>query len=137
TEALRETVGGTRTSHGGYLAAAERLGLELEPLMLTWATPGGLVRQSAYKRMKAELLERLQAALPADGILLDLHGAMVTEAHEDAEGDLIAAVREGVGRPTPVIVTLDLHANVTARMADGADAIVGFDEYPHNDMFEH
>jgi len=135
-EALAGRLRGTRTVHGGYLAGAERHGLALTPLLLTWATPGGPVSQEAYLRMKELLLARLQAEPPADGVLLDLHGAMVTETEEDAEGDLIAAVRQAVGPRTPIVVTLDLHANVTARMTASADAIIGFDEYPHVDMFE-
>jgi microcystin degradation protein MlrC len=125
----------TRTIHGGYIDGAERHGLTLEPLVWTFATPGGNVPQSAYEFLKGLLLERLKAAVPCDGVLLDLHGAMVTEEVEDAEGDLIAAVREIVGT-TPIVMTLDLHANVTAQMAQHADAIIGFDEYPHTDMYE-
>jgi microcystin degradation protein MlrC len=127
---------GTRTIHGGYIDAAERHGLMLEPLLWTFATPGGSVQQSAYEFLKGLLLERLESAGTCDGILLDLHGAMVTEEIEDAEGDLLAAVRQLVGRDMPLVVTLDLHANVTAEMARHADVIIGFDEYPHTDMFE-
>jgi len=68
--------------------------------------------------------------------LLDLHGAMVTVSHEDAEGVFIDAVREAVGPDVPVVVTLDLHANITSRMAQAATCIIGFDTYPHVDMFE-
>ncbi|MCS6859611.1 MAG: M81 family metallopeptidase [Abditibacteriales bacterium] len=127
---------GTRTVHGGYIAGAEKHGFNLEPLMHTFATPGGTVPQNAYDSLKGLLLERLKAAGQCDGILLDLHGAMVTEAIEDAEGDLLAAVRAIVGSDVPLIVTLDFHANVTAQMAQHADVIIGFDEYPHTDMFE-
>jgi microcystin degradation protein MlrC len=131
-----EAFRGTRTIHGGYIDGAARHGLTLEPLIWTFATPAAAVRQSAYDHLKGLLLERLKAALPCDGVLLDLHGAMVTEEIEDAEGDLITAVRAIVGREMPVIVTLDLHANVTEQMAGDADAIIGFDEYPHTDMYE-
>jgi microcystin degradation protein MlrC len=126
---------GTRTILGGYLDGAARAGLELVPLLAAWATPGGVVEQPAYEQLKALLLERLAAAGEYDGVLLDLHGAMVTEALDDAEGDLIAAVRAAAGQ-RPVIATLDLHANVTERMARHADAIIGFDEYPHVDMYD-
>jgi microcystin degradation protein MlrC len=126
---------GTRTIHGGYIDRAARHGLTLEPLIWTFATPGGNVPQHDYAFLKGLLLERLQAATPCDGVLLDLHGAMVTDEVEDAEGDIIAAVRKIVGT-TPIVMTLDLHANVTAQMAEHADAIIGFDEYPHTDMYE-
>lgn len=127
---------GTRTIHGGYIDGAATHGLTLEPLIWTFATPGGTVQQGEYDFLKGLLLDRLRAAGRCDGILLDLHGAMVTEVIEDAEGDLIAAVREGVGKEMPIVVTLDLHANVTAQMAEGADVIIGFDEYPHADSYE-
>lgn len=126
---------GTRTIHGGYIDSAARHGLTLEPLIWTFATPGGNVPQRDYLFLKDLLLERLKAAVPCDGVLLDLHGAMVTDEVEDAEGDMIAAVRAIVGE-TPIVMTLDLHANVTAQMAEHADAIIGFDEYPHSDMYE-
>jgi microcystin degradation protein MlrC len=127
---------GTATIHGGYLEGAAARGITLEPLYHAQATPGGLVEQSAYDTMKAELLARLGRALPADGVLLDLHGAMVTEAHEDAEGDLAEAVRRLTGPDVPVVMTLDLHANVSARMARHVSALIGFDTYPHCDMRE-
>ena len=104
------------------------------PLYHAQATPGGVVEQAAYETMKADLLARLKQALPADGVLLDLHGAMVTEAHEDAEGDLAQAVRAVVGPNVPIVMTLDLHANVTRQMAENVSAIIGFDTYPHCDM---
>lgn len=127
---------GTGTIHGGYLAAAAEQGVTLEPLFHAEATPGGIVEQSAHETMKTELLSRLRQALPADGVLLDLHGAMVTAAHEDAEGDLAESVRALVGPSIPVAMTLDLHANITPRMAENVNILIGFDTYPHCDMHE-
>ena len=115
---------------------AREAGLELIPLLNAYATPGGMVQASAYATMKRVLLDRLREASGCDGVLLDLHGAMVTETLEDAEGDLIASVREAVGPTVPIIATLDLHANVTPLMARHATALIGFDEYPHSDMYE-
>ena len=126
---------GTSTITGGFLARAAELGMEIVPLLWTFATPSGTVKQAAYERLKADFLARLGEAGSLDGVLLDLHGAMVTEAHEDAEGDLLRAVREQVG-DLPVVVTLDLHANITMAMAEYADVIVGFDTYPHVDCYE-
>lgn len=135
-EAILHHFRGTRTIHGGYIAGAEKHGWTLQPLIHTFATPSGTVQQSAYDYLKGLLLGRLKAAGRCDGISLDLHGAMVTESIEDAEGDLVAAVREVVGDEIPIVMTLDLHANVTAQMAQHADVIIGFDECPHTDMFE-
>jgi len=126
----------TGTIHGGYIDAAESEGIELIPLLCTRAQPAGLVERSAFDHLLGLFLERLKQTLPIDGVLLDLHGAMVVEGDEDGEGAFIAAVRELVGTEMPVFVTLDLHANITPRMAELADVIIGYDTYPHVDMRE-
>ena len=126
---------GTRTITGGFLDVAEQLNLQPVPLLWTFATPSGMVADTAYQTLKSEFLALLQNAGELDGILLDLHGAMVTDELEDVEGDLIQAVREVVGE-TWIVTTLDLHANITAKMADFSDVIIGFDTYPHIDCYE-
>ncbi len=125
----------TSTITGGVIDSAEKLDMQLVPLLWTFATPSGTVEQTAYEILKAEFLDRLKRTGQIDGVLLDLHGAMVTEAIEDAEGDFIRTVREVVG-PLPIVVTLDFHANITAEMAESADIIIGFDTYPHVDCYE-
>ncbi len=126
---------GTRTITGGFLEVAEQLNLQPVPLLWAFATPSGMVKHAAYETLKAEFLTLLQNAGELDGILLDLHGAMVTDELEDAEGNLIQAVREIVGT-TWIVTTLDLHANITAKMARYSDVIIGFDTYPHVDCYE-
>ena len=126
---------GTRTITGGFLDVAEQLNLQPIPLLWAFATPSGMVEHAAYQTLKTEFLTLLQNAGELDGVLLDLHGAMVTEELEDAEGDLIQAVRETVGE-TWIVTTLDLHANITEKMAHYADVIIGFDTYPHIDCYE-
>lgn len=140
---------GTGTIHGGYIDAAEadappegagtksgRSPIELLPLLCARAQPAGVVQQSAFDALLSRFLERLKQQLPVDGVVLDMHGAMVTEQHEDAEGAFVAAVRELIGPDVPLFMTLDLHANISPRMAELADVIVGFDTYPHVDMRE-
>jgi microcystin degradation protein MlrC len=126
----------TGTIHGGYITGAEQAGFELIPLLNVFAQPAGRVEDRAFDYLLTQFLERLKSVLPVDGVLLDLHGAMVTESHEDAEGAFIDAVRALVGPEIPIVVTLDLHANITQHMADVASCIIGFDTYPHVDMFE-
>ncbi|HNS32782.1 MAG TPA: M81 family metallopeptidase [bacterium] len=126
----------TRTITGGYINSAEKNGLSLEYLIYCQATPGGTVKQDAYDFLKGELLQRMDEAEGYDGIHLDLHGAMVSEKTEDVEGDIIASVRQKAGDRIPIVVTLDLHANITALMAREANVIIGYDQYPHTDMYE-
>ena len=133
--AVLDAFAGTSTITGGFIDGAGDLGVELVPLLWTFATPSGVVEQATYDSLKACFMQLLQEAGPLDGVCLDLHGAMVSEAHEDAEGDLLASVRRAIG-PMPLISTLDLHANITACMAAQVEALVGFDTYPHVDCYE-
>ena len=135
-ESLKKIYRGTGTIHGGFIAGAEQAGFELLPLICAHAQPAGVVQDAAFDYLLGQFLERLKRVLPVDGVLLDLHGAMVTETHSDAESAYIAAVRELVGPGVPIIVTLDLHGNIGRRSADLADVLIGFDTYPHVDMHE-
>ncbi|MBI3980089.1 MAG: M81 family metallopeptidase [Chloroflexi bacterium] len=127
---------GTRTCQGGFIGAAHAEALELVPLLWTMACPAGPVTRPAFDYLLDELLDRLRRAGPVDGVLLDLHGAMVVEGDDDGEGCVLSAIREAVGEGVPIISTLDLHANITPLMVEKADALVGYDTYPHVDMYE-
>jgi len=124
----------TGTIHGGYIDGAEAEQFELIPLLCARAQPSGVVEQQCFDDMLNRFLDRLRNVQPVDGVLLDLHGAMVSERHDDAEGAIIAASRDVVGEGIPIVVTLDLHANISARMARMSNVIIGFDTYPHVDM---
>ncbi len=71
--------------------------------------------------------------MPVDAVYLDLHGAMVTEDYEDAEGELLRRVRAAVGEPVPIVVSLDYHGNVTPQMVELSDGMVAYLTYPHID----
>ena len=135
-QAVLDMYTNTGTIHGGYIEAAEQAGVELLPLLCARAQPAGAVEESAYKALMSRVLERLDAVLPVEGVALDLHGAMVSEADEDSEGAIITAVRELVGPDIPIVITLDYHANITERMAAQSTSIIGFKTYPHVDMRE-
>src|SRR5436190_20777548 len=78
---------GTNNCTGGFIAGAERQGFELVPLLWTFAYPGGLIVRADYDALKAEFLDRLKKAGPVDGVLLDLHGAMVVDGIDDGDGN--------------------------------------------------
>jgi microcystin degradation protein MlrC len=125
---------GTNVQTGGFIAAADEHGFELVPLLRASAFPGGLIRREDYDAMKNDMIDRLKAAGPVDGVLLDLHGAMVVEGIDDGDGDVIEAVRNVVGPDVPIGVPQDLHGNHTRKRVELADAIVGYDTFPHVDM---
>lgn len=134
--AIVERFRGTNNCTGGFIAGAEKHGFELLPLLWTFAYPGGLIPAADYAALKQEFLDRLAKCGPVDGVLLDLHGAMVVEGIEDGDGDFIAAVRQAVGAKVPIVATFDLHGNHTRQRIEAATAVVGFDTYPHVDMAE-
>lgn len=120
---------------GGMLGALRQSGAQAVPLLYASTCPGGYLTAACYDQLKGELLDRLRASLPVDGVLLPLHGSAVAEQTGDLEGDLIAAVRQVVGEAVPIIATLDLHAHVTDEMVRLADGLVAWETYPHRDAF--
>ncbi|HEY1342793.1 MAG TPA: M81 family metallopeptidase, partial [Bryobacteraceae bacterium] len=135
-DAMLDAVRGTSVPAAGALAAAEAAHATVVPLAWTLANPAGPVQDEAFERIAALMCARLSQALdaaPLDGVYLDLHGAAVVESFPDAEGELLRRVRAIVGE-LPVTISLDPHANLTARMVALADAVVPFRTYPHVDM---
>ncbi|RQR65602.1 microcystin degradation protein MlrC [Burkholderia sp. Bp9125] len=119
----------------GFLQAMADTPNVIVPGLWTYATPSGKVTDDAYERLVTEILRRAQQA-QADAIYLDLHGAMVSERHEDGEGELLRRLRLVVGPRPTIVASLDLHANVTGQMFEHADALIPFRTYPHVDMAE-
>jgi len=120
---------------GGMLDILKREDCAPVPLLYASTSPGGPLTAACYAQLKGDLLDRLAAALPVDGVLLPLHGAAAAEGTGDLEGDLIRAVRALVGRQIPIVATLDLHAHVTEEMVAHADALLAWETYPHADAF--
>jgi microcystin degradation protein MlrC len=127
---------GTRSALGATFEAADKYGWSLIHPVSANPNPSGIVTDDAFETIIGLILEAVAAKGPIDGVLLHLHGAMVTEAYEDAEGELLARLRQRLGPQVPIVATLDLHANVTRRMAESANALIAFRTYPHVDMYE-
>ncbi len=135
--AVADRFRGANMCIGGFFAAAESEGFEIVPLLWGFAYPSGVVARDDYEQLKGEFLERLKRADEAgriDGVLLDLHGAMVVEGIDDGDGDVVAAVRDYLGPDRPIVVTYDLHGNHTRERMKLATASIGYDTYPHADM---
>lgn len=136
-EALIERFEGNNIPVGGFIAGARERGWQLVPACWAGATPSAHVTQDAFERLAGALLAQVRQALAEgglDAVYLDLHGAAVAEHLDDAEGELLARIRALVGPQRPIVVSLDLHANVTAQMFAMADALVAYRTYPHVDM---
>src|SRR5918993_622144 len=135
--AVIEVARETNSEFCGFITGAEAHGFDLIPLLAVWATPSGLVTAEAIEHLTGLLGDGLRRAMtdgPLDGVLLALHGAMVTEIDDDGDGYVLQTVREIVGPDVPLVATLDLHANISPRMVELADVLIGYDTYPHMDM---
>jgi microcystin degradation protein MlrC len=111
-------------------------GFELIEGSCFWAEPSGPTNQADYEEMRDEILLELRAAMPVDGVLLGLHGAMIAAGYDDAEGDLIERVRAIVGPDVPIGVELDPHCHLTEKRVRLADVVILYKEYPHTDFVE-
>ena len=120
---------------GGMLNALRSCGAHSAPLLYASACAGGPITADCYQVLKRELFDRLQDALPVNGVLLPIHGSALVDGLDDPEGDMIRTARELVGPDVPVVATLDLHANVTSEMVQFADALLAWETYPHHDQF--
>jgi microcystin degradation protein MlrC len=125
---------GTGSGIGGFIEVAERLGAQIVLPVAAEAWPSGPVDEDAYERIAGLILDQVKEG-GFDGILLDLHGAMVTRTLEDGEGTLLKRLRE-IDPKTPVGVTLDMHANLYDDIVKHATVITGYHTYPHVDVFE-
>ncbi|MGX5734106.1 M81 family metallopeptidase [Bosea thiooxidans] len=117
----------------GFIENAGARGWEMLPTLWCMASPSAEVTAEAFETLTSELVERIAAALPVDGVYLDLHGAMVAENHPDGEGEVLRRVRAAIGPDIPLVASLDLHGNVTPLMVEMADALVAYRTYPHVD----
>jgi microcystin degradation protein MlrC len=135
-EGLFEAVAGINLSVAGFIDAARRAGHTLVPTTWAAASPSAHVTDAAFEHIAGLIVEGIRAAGPADAVYLCLHGAMVTESHEDGEGELLRRVREVVGPDLPVVASLDLHGNITRASFEHASAMVAYVTYPHVDMAE-
>ena len=133
SEVISQTMG-MNLPIAGFSEATAKTGLDLVPLFWCAAEPAGLVTDDAFETICDLLQQGLENAGPLDGVYLDLHGAMVTENFPDGEGEVLLRVREIIGYNTPLVASLDLHANISARMVDLADYLSIYRTYPHLDM---
>ena len=132
-EAIFPAVEGANIPAAGAIQALRAHGHTLVGTAWAAASPSAHVTEDAFERITGEIVAGMEKAKP-DAVYLDLHGAMVSEAHEDGEGEILRRVRAAVGARVPIAASLDLHANVTAAMIENADALAAYRTYPHVDM---
>jgi len=135
-EAMVPRFTGTRNEIGGYIDSVRKYGWQAIWAGAANATPSGKLTRECWETIRDMIVNAARKAGKLDGICLSLHGAMVTETEDDAEGALLELLRGVVGPDVPIATTLDLHANATVRMAKNANALISYRTYPHIDGYE-
>src|SRR3954452_13676193 len=133
-EAAIRAYRGTGSGLGAYIDLAEREGAEIVLPIAAGAPPSRPVEDAAFEHMAGIICDAVRKG-GFDGIMLDLHGAMVTESFEDGEGELLRRIR-AIDPTTPVAVSLDMHANLYDAIVDNATIVTGYRTYPHIDTYD-
>ena len=120
----------------GFLHAAKEIGFEIVPLVWAGTEPSGPVSEATFDTLMDRILSALEKGKPYDGLFLDLHGAMVYGHLLDGETEILRRVRNVVG-DLPIVVSFDLHGNISPASFALASAMIGYRTYPHVDGFEN
>ena len=121
----------------GFFKAMDEFGEWLpEPVVMIIGGAGGPADHHFIAEETANVHKALLELGPLDGVYILNHGAMITTEDEDPDGNLYESVRKAVGQGTPVVTTIDLHANISQKMVDNADVIVSYITDPHIDQYE-
>jgi microcystin degradation protein MlrC len=123
-------------SFAPYVKLAEERGYTFIQGYYGFAMPAGLTTRAAYETLRDGLLREIEEALPLDGVLLNLHGAMVADGYQDCETDLAQRVRAIAGNDVKIGVLLDLHCDIAEELLDAVDVVITYKEYPHVDIAE-
>ena len=129
---MLETMDGLNIGISGFVDEVRKAGHSIVPIAWAMAQPAGPVTAHAFERMSAALVDGYRRS-GADVIFVELHGAMVADGYDDAEGELLRRIRAVVGPDTPVVGTLDLHVNMSDAMVAHTDLLSAYRTYPHVD----
>ena len=127
---------GTNTEVWGFLEAGKVRGWNITHPFAASASPSGPMAAATWQEVKDKITAPLRNGQTFDAIILVLHGAMVTQASDDADGELLALTRALAGPETLIAATLDMHANVSEQMVQSADILMAYRTYPHIDQFD-
>ena len=129
-----ETFRGTNTPMGGFIDGAAAHQFELIPTIYAEAHPSGPAPRHVLDSILNRMLDQISDAGAVEGVLLEMHGSMVAEGIDDADGHILSAVRQHVGPNVPVVVQIDIHSNVSHEMVAMADVLIGRETFPEIDM---
>ena len=127
---------GSNTEIAGAISYLRSQSCEVIPIMRAWAMSGGTLGDEDFRALLQPALEMIVSLPALDGVILNLHGALITQTHDYADAEIVARVRALIGEEIPIAVTHDLHANVSSEILEHADILIGYQTYPHIDQAE-
>lgn len=133
---IKIELGDSNSEVAGFLEILEKQDAVIIPIIATFAVSGGPVEKETFDYLTHRLTEKLSQIEELDGILIALHGALVSEDFQDGDSEILRRVRSVVGDKIPICVTMDLHANITQSKVALATTICGFHTCPHVDLKE-
>ncbi|WP_127584750.1 M81 family metallopeptidase [Paenibacillus koleovorans] len=133
-ELLKEN--GTKNELSGFCQAASEQQVTLLPTLYAQACSGGKIRRKSLDELKRQLMAHFDNIPAYDGVLFALHGAWAADDNDDADGEIVCAIREKIGPTIPLVITLDSHANVTRTIVANVNGIVAYRTFPHSDYAE-
>ena len=119
----------------GSIDELEKQGIEFIPKMCAIATPSGTVEKEAFSQIVDKLVNEINSD-ECDGLIVNLHGATVSEEYLDADGEVLLRLRKKLGEDFPIVCTLDKHANISTKMFKNADVLIVFRTCPHLDTYD-
>ena len=119
----------------GSIDELERQGVEFIPKMCAIATPSGTVEEEAFNQIVDKLVDEINPE-ESDGLIVNLHGATVSQEYLDADGEVLLRLRKKLGKGFPIVCTLDKHANISTKMFENADVLIVFRTCPHLDTYD-
>ena len=138
-EDIIKNLTGSKTGEGGFIDVLNKEGKEIIPTLsaMPASSSGGVVTAEAYRCLKDGLLERIKKVEKEniEGVLLNMHGAMIAETCNDVEGEIAEEVRKIIGEDIPFGMSLDGHAYVSEKLLKNVDIIVGYATFPHVDEY--
>lgn len=129
-------LGSSNSEIAGFYEVLEKQNVEIISIIATFAVSGGPVEKRTFDYLTGYLTEKLSKIEQLDGILIALHGALVSDIFQDGDSEILRQIRTVVGSDIPISVTMDLHANITKSKVELATTISGFHTCPHVDLKE-
>lgn len=127
---------GVRDYLGGMIDRAMNLNIEVTPGFSAFTYPSGIITDQTFEAIKQEVRQSIENTGDFDAVCFALHGAGTAESADDIEGEILSMIRKQIGYDKPLVATLDLHGNITDKMVEHADVLLGVNYYPHTDCYE-